>query len=74
MGQLDGKVAIVTGASRGIGKAISLGLAREGANLVLAARSIEDLKTVKTMIEAYKVAAEIVPTDVTSESQIDNLF
>ncbi len=74
MGQLDGKVAIVTGASRGIGKAISLGLAREGANLVLAARSIEDLKTVKTMIEAYKVAAEIVPTDVTSQAQIDNLF
>jgi len=38
---LDGKVAIVTGASRGIGKAIALGLARAGASVVVAARSQE---------------------------------
>jgi len=74
MGQLDGKVAIVTGASRGIGKAISIGLARQGANLVLAARSVAGLKETQVAIFAYGVAAEVVPTDVTSEEQIESLF
>ncbi len=49
-GTLKGKIAIVTGASRGIGRAIALRLAQEGAALVLAARSKEDLA---------KVAAEV---------------
>ena len=74
MGQLDGKVAIVTGASRGIGKAISIGLAQQGANLVLAARSVAGLKETQVAIFAYGVAAEVVPTDVTSEEQIESLF
>jgi NAD(P)-dependent dehydrogenase (short-subunit alcohol dehydrogenase family) len=74
MGQLDGKVAIVTGASRGIGKAISIALAQQGANLVLAARSIADLKETQASIVALGVRAEVVPTDVTSEEQIENLF
>ncbi len=74
MGQLDGKVALVTGASRGIGKAISIGLAKQGANMVLAARTVPDLKEVQATITAYGVQAEVVPTDVTSEQQIENLF
>lgn len=74
MKQLDGKVAIVTGASRGIGKAISIGLAQQGANLVLAARSIADLKVTQAQIVDFGVMAEVVPTDVTSEQQIVNLF
>jgi len=74
MKQLDGKVAIVTGASRGIGKAISIGLAQQGANLVLAARTIPDLKETQAQIIEYGVMAEVVPTDVTSEQQIENLF
>jgi NAD(P)-dependent dehydrogenase (short-subunit alcohol dehydrogenase family) len=74
MGQLDGKVAIVTGASRGIGKAISIALGQQGANLVLAARTLEGLKETQASIAACGARAEIVPTDVSSEQQIENLF
>jgi NAD(P)-dependent dehydrogenase (short-subunit alcohol dehydrogenase family) len=72
--QLEGKVAIVTGASRGIGKAISIGLAQEGANLILAARTVPDLEEVQKAITKLGVMAEVVPTDVTSEPQILDLF
>ena len=74
MGKLDGKIALVTGASRGIGKAIAIALAKEGANLVIAARSEADLKVTEAAIKACGVAVETVPTDVTIESQIDNMF
>ena len=74
MGQLNNKVALVTGASRGIGKAIAIGLAKEGANLVLAARGIDGLKKTEALVIACGVEADVVPTDVTSERQIDKLF
>jgi NAD(P)-dependent dehydrogenase (short-subunit alcohol dehydrogenase family) len=74
MRQLEGKVALVTGASRGIGKAISIGLAKEGANLVLAARGIDQLKETQAAVMAQGVKAEVVQTDVTREDQIENLF
>jgi NAD(P)-dependent dehydrogenase (short-subunit alcohol dehydrogenase family) len=72
--QLDGKVAIITGASRGIGKAISIGLAQQGASLVLAARTIANLEITKAEVIKYGAPVEIVLTDVTLEEQIDNLF
>ena len=74
MKPLEGKVALVTGASRGIGRAISIGLSQQGANLVLAARSISDLEATRNHILQYGVMAEAVPTDVTSEQQIIVLF
>lgn len=74
MGQLDGKVTIVTGASRGIGKAIAIAMGQQGANLVLAARTLEGLKETQASITACGARAEIVPTDVSSEQQIENLF
>ena len=61
---LDGKIAIVTGASRGIGRAIALRLARDGATLVLASRTAADLTKVKTEIEGAGGQATCVPGDL----------
>jgi NAD(P)-dependent dehydrogenase (short-subunit alcohol dehydrogenase family) len=60
---LSGQVAIVTGASRGIGRATALALARAGADLVLAARGEEALRSVAREIEAAGRRAEVVVAD-----------
>lgn len=60
-----GKNAIITGASRGIGKAIATRLAKEGINLVLAARTLETLEsTVKELRHKHGVDVIGIPTDV----------
>lgn len=74
MGKLDGKIALVTGSSRSIGKAIAIAFAREGASLVLAARSVDGLNAVARVIRDLGREVEVVPTDVKDEKQIDNLF
>lgn len=66
MKSVKGRVAIVTGASRGIGVPMALALARRGARLVLAARSAEALKRTAEMIRTETQASVLaVPTDVT---------
>ncbi|MGO8787110.1 MAG: SDR family oxidoreductase [Terriglobia bacterium] len=74
MGKLDGKVAIVTGGSRGIGKAIARGLAAEGAKTVIVARGMERLK--ETAQELTSAGASVVPisADITDEAQVTVLF
>ncbi|PNG90278.1 SDR family NAD(P)-dependent oxidoreductase [Streptomyces malaysiensis] len=64
------KVVLVTGASRGIGRAVALAFAREGATLVLAARSADRLAQVES--EARDLGSEVlsVPTDVTSRDAV----
>ena len=72
-GQLAGKVAIVTGASRGIGKAISVALGREAATVILAARSIADLQRTAREVTQAGGVAEAVVTELTEEESIKNL-
>jgi NAD(P)-dependent dehydrogenase (short-subunit alcohol dehydrogenase family) len=74
MGQLDGKIALVTGSSRSIGKAIAVAFAKEGASLVLAARGVDGLNATAKVIKSQGRDVEVVPTDVRIEAQIDNLF
>jgi NAD(P)-dependent dehydrogenase (short-subunit alcohol dehydrogenase family) len=65
MSDLTGRTALVTGASRGIGRAIAVGLARAGADLALSARDEERLAEVRSEVEALGRRAVVLPADVT---------
>jgi 3-oxoacyl-[acyl-carrier protein] reductase len=72
-GRLDGQVAIVTGGSRGIGRAIALALAGEGAAVVIAARSADRLAEAAAFVRQAGGRAETVVTELADESSIRNL-
>src|SRR5919198_2013152 len=71
---LQGKHAIVTGGSRGIGKAIALELAREGVDVAIVARSKEDLEASARELAA-QTGRRVIPlvADVTSKAQVDSM-
>lgn len=78
--KLEGKVAIVTGASRGIGKAIAIGFAREGADIIIAARTEVERKEIPGTIyataeEIHSLGRRVLPVrcDITNEQDVEAL-
>jgi 3-hydroxybutyrate dehydrogenase len=74
MSDLKDKTAVVTGASRGIGKAIALNLAREGANLAICARNAKLLADVKQEAESFGIKCFQQVADVSSEKAVTDFI
>src|SRR5207245_6184716 len=72
-GSLDGRVAIVTGAAKGMGAEICVALAREGAHLALAAREVAPPEKLAGEIEKLGGKALVEPTDVIDEAAVQRL-
>ncbi len=73
MKTLEGKVAIITGASRGLGKSTASLFAREGAKVVLSARSKTDIEGIAASLRSEGCEAVSFPCDVSDPIQIENL-
>lgn len=74
MSNLQGKIALVTGASRGIGKAVALTLAKKGAYVIGTATTNQGAATISDMFVQEGVKGEGVSLDVTSREGVDNLM
>jgi NADP-dependent 3-hydroxy acid dehydrogenase YdfG len=68
--RLDSQIAVVTGAGRGIGRATATALSRAGADVVLAARTVEGLRETAEIVRAAGRRALVVPTDVTDRAAV----
>jgi NAD(P)-dependent dehydrogenase (short-subunit alcohol dehydrogenase family) len=73
MGGLQGRIALVTGASRGIGAATAERLAAEGAHVVITARNVQDLEAVEQRIYEAGGNATIAPLDLTEAGSVERL-
>ena len=74
MDSLKGKNIVITGASSGIGKALSIEASKCGANLVLASRKIDQLEAIKSEISNSKLIILCVQTDITNQKECENLM
>ncbi len=72
MFDLKGRVAVITGASSGLGRQMSRSFAKQGANLVILARRLERLEELKLELEQYGVKVLPIKCDVTSTDDINN--
>ncbi|MEX2617569.1 MAG: SDR family NAD(P)-dependent oxidoreductase [Alphaproteobacteria bacterium] len=71
--RLEGRIALITGASRGIGAAVAKRFAAEGAHLILTARTVGGLEEVDDAVRAAGGKATLVPADLLSMDQIDQM-
>ena len=69
-GKLKGRTALITGASKGLGKAMAVALAQEGASVALVARSLEQLEEVASEVRNNGGEARVFQADVSSEEQV----
>ena len=69
----EGRTALVTGASAGIGRRVAETLAEHGMNVVLAARSVDKLDSLASELEAFGIRALAVPTDVSIPADLERL-
>ncbi len=72
-GRLQDRLAVITGASRGIGRAVALGMAAEGAHVILVAKTVGGLEEVDDEIRKVGGKATLVPMDLTDFPAIDRL-
>jgi len=73
MSKLNGKVALITGASRGIGRAAAIALAKEGANIIATARTQTELDTLVEEVKALGRQAVGISADAAQESDVQRL-
>ena len=71
--RLADKVAIITGAGRGIGRVIALAYAKEGARLALVARTLSELEETAGQAESLGAATCVIPTDISDQVQVDEM-
>jgi NADP-dependent 3-hydroxy acid dehydrogenase YdfG len=71
--QLENRVAIITGAGRGIGQAIALAYAKEGAKLALAARTLSELEETAQQAKALSAKVLVTSTDIADQAQVDEM-
>lgn len=70
---LSGRIALLTGASRGIGRAVALGLAKAGAHVIIAARSVGALESLDDEIQAIGGAATLLQLDLKKGDRVDQV-
>ena len=72
-GRLDGKIALITGASRGIGAAVAVRFAEEGAHLILTARTVGGLEEIDDIVQQHGGSSTLVPLYLKNFDEIDQM-